>query len=83
MSGASAAPVPPPGTPIAVPIAEHSVWERITNWAAENKTLVYTIAGATLVVTSAGVVYYLSNDSVSCCFLPAFAICPPIQTKPD
>ncbi|KAK8098264.1 TOM (translocase of outer membrane) complex component [Apiospora kogelbergensis] len=64
MSGASAAPVPPPATRIAIPISEPSVWERITNWASENKTLVYTIAGATLVVTSAGVVYYLSNDSV-------------------
>ncbi|ORY57274.1 import receptor [Pseudomassariella vexata] len=63
MSGASAAPTPmPPGTPVAVPV-ESSVWDRITSWASENKAVVYTIAGVTLVVTAAGVVYYLNDDS--------------------
>ncbi|PGH08796.1 hypothetical protein AJ79_05895 [Helicocarpus griseus UAMH5409] len=38
-----------------------SVWDRISTWASENKALVYTIAGVAVVVTSAGVVYYLSD----------------------
>ncbi|KAI1865843.1 hypothetical protein JX265_002906 [Neoarthrinium moseri] len=62
MSGASAAPAPPlPTPPVTVPV-ESSTWDRITNWASENKTLVYTIAGVTLVATGAGVVYYLNSD---------------------
>lgn len=40
-----------------------SAWERFSNWASENKALVYTIAGIAVVVTSAGVVYYLSDAS--------------------
>ncbi|KAI0386669.1 import receptor [Hypomontagnella monticulosa] len=62
MSGASAAPppMPPLGKPIAVPVGS-SVWDRITNWASENKALVYTIAGVAVVVTGAGVVYYLND----------------------
>jgi len=47
------------GTPSA------SLWSRFTSWAAEHKTVVYTIAGVTLIVTSAGVVYYLSGPSAS------------------
>lgn len=39
-----------------------SVWDRISTWASENKALVYTIAGVAVVVTSAGVVYYLSES---------------------
>ncbi|KAG9239636.1 hypothetical protein BJ875DRAFT_531595 [Amylocarpus encephaloides] len=39
-----------------------SVWDRISTWASENKAVVYTIAGVAVVVTGAGVVYYL-NDS--------------------
>ena len=42
--------------------ASSSVWERISRWAAENKTVVYTIAGVTLVATGAGVVYYVSGS---------------------
>ncbi|KAJ8114805.1 hypothetical protein ONZ43_g4818 [Nemania bipapillata] len=63
MSGASAAPPPVPNLakPIVVPV-ESSVWDRFTNWASENKALVYTIAGVAVVVTGAGVVYYLNGD---------------------
>ncbi|KAI1823416.1 mitochondrial precursor protein [Xylaria intraflava] len=63
MSGASAAPPPVPtlAKPVAVPV-HSSVWDRLTNWASENKTLVYTIAGVAVVVTGAGVVYYLNGD---------------------
>lgn len=40
-----------------------SVWDRVSKWVSENKALVYTIAGVGVVVTSAGVVYYLSDSS--------------------
>lgn len=62
-TGASAAPVAPPPNSISVPV-EGSVWDRITDWATENKTIVYTIAGVTVVVSGAGLVYYLKKDSV-------------------
>jgi import receptor subunit TOM70 len=42
-----------------------SVWDRISKWASENKALVYTIAGVAVVVTGAGVVYYLSDTTRS------------------
>ena len=41
--------------------APQSVWDRITTWASENKAVVYTVAGVTLVVTGAGVIYYTSS----------------------
>jgi import receptor subunit TOM70 len=56
--------MPPLAKPIAVPV-ESGVWDRLTNWASENKALVYTIAGVAVVVTGAGVVYYLNGDAVS------------------
>ncbi|KAJ5336361.1 hypothetical protein MYU51_012275 [Penicillium brevicompactum] len=40
-----------------------SVWDRITNWVSENKAVVYTIAGVAVVVTGAGVVYYLNDNN--------------------
>ncbi|KAK5150994.1 TOM (translocase of outer membrane) complex component [Oleoguttula sp. CCFEE 6159] len=39
-----------------------SLWNRITTWASEHRAAVYTIAGVTLVVTAAGVVYYVSDS---------------------
>lgn len=42
-----------------------SLWDRITSWAADNKSTVYTLAGVTLVVTSAGAIYYLSSSTPS------------------
>lgn len=44
------------------PSSSASVWDRISKWVSENKALVYTIAGVAVVVTSAGVVYYLSDS---------------------
>jgi len=41
-----------------------SLWDRISTWASENKAVVYTVAGVAIVVTGAGVAYYLT-DSVS------------------
>lgn len=53
----------PPGRPTAIPVDSSSgVWDRLTTWVSENKAVVYTIAGVAVVVTGAGVVYYL-NDS--------------------
>jgi import receptor subunit TOM70 len=52
----------PPGNPTAIPVDPSSgVWDRITNWVSENKAVVYTIAGVSVVVTGAGIVYYLSD----------------------
>lgn len=43
--------------------ASSTVWDRVSNWAAEHKGTVYTIAGVTLVVTAAGAVYYYSDST--------------------
>jgi import receptor subunit TOM70 len=67
-------PVPP--TPLrgsspqfTAPAPSSSVWDRISTWASENKAVVYTVAGIAIVVTGAGVAYYIT-DSVS--RFPAF-----------
>lgn len=39
-----------------------STWDRISTWAAENKAVVYTIAGVAIVVSGAGVAYYLTDS---------------------
>ncbi|MCJ1442664.1 MAG: Mitochondrial import receptor subunit TOM70 [Stictis urceolatum] len=39
-----------------------SFWGRLSTWASENKAVVYTIAGVAVVVTGAGVVYYLQDS---------------------
>lgn len=67
MASKGSAPVLPPSRPIPLDTsalsdsASSSLWDRISSWASENKALVYTIAGVTLVVTAAGVVYYTSE----------------------
>ncbi|KAF8852144.1 putative mitochondrial outer membrane translocase receptor [Acephala macrosclerotiorum] len=40
-----------------------TVWDRISTWASENKAVVYTIAGVAVVVTGAGVAYYLTDST--------------------
>ncbi|PQE05854.1 mitochondrial import receptor subunit tom-70 protein [Rutstroemia sp. NJR-2017a BVV2] len=60
----------PPGKPMpnfAASTSQSSVWERISSWASENKAVVYTIAGVAVVVSGAGVAYYLldSKDSAA------------------
>lgn len=61
-------PVPP--TPLLnqptqfTPSPSSSVWDRISTWASEHKAVVYTVAGVAIVVTGAGVAYYLT-DTVS------------------
>jgi mitochondrial import receptor subunit TOM70 len=44
------------------PSPSPTVWDRLSTWASENKAIVYTIAGVAVVVTGAGVVYYLSDS---------------------
>jgi import receptor subunit TOM70 len=66
MSGQSL-PVPPPQPILLEPSAisdsaTSSLWDRLSSWAADNKAVVYTIAGVTVAITAAGVIYYL-NDS--------------------
>lgn len=42
------------------------LWDRLSTWVSENKAVVYTIAGVAVVISGAGVIYYLSdsrNDS--------------------
>lgn len=57
---------PPPNTPgpfpVGVPVeaGTGSLWDRLSNWAAENKGVVYTVAGITLVAGAGGAIYYLS-----------------------
>ncbi|RMJ22016.1 import receptor [Aspergillus sp. HF37] len=66
MSGESQLPQPPKNVVVdtaALPSSSSSsVWDRVSKWVSENKALVYTIAGVAVVVTSAGVVYYLSDS---------------------
>jgi import receptor subunit TOM70 len=71
MASSDSAPILPPSRPIPIDVsslpadaASSSLWDRISSWASENKALVYTIAGVTLVVTAAGVVYYTTSSDV-------------------
>ncbi|OWY44876.1 mitochondrial precursor protein [Alternaria alternata] len=58
------APQGPGPFPVQIPVdTNNSLWDRLSNWASENKGVVYTIAGITLVVGAGGAVYYFSNDS--------------------
>ncbi|KAH8685887.1 mitochondrial precursor protein-like protein import receptor tom70 [Tricladium varicosporioides] len=54
---------PPPD--FASSTAGSSVWDRISTWASENKAVVYTIAGVAVVVTGAGVFYYLTDPNTT------------------
>lgn len=38
------------------------LWNRLSAWASENKAVIYTIAGVAVVVSGAGVAYYLSDS---------------------
>lgn len=43
--------------------ASSSLFDRVSSWASENRTTAYTIAGAVVIVSGAGIVYYLSSSS--------------------
>jgi import receptor subunit TOM70 len=63
--------VPPLGQPVQLDASSFasssssssSLWDRISTWASENKAVVYTIAGVTLVVTAAGIYYVNSSQA--------------------
>lgn len=60
-----------PTTAVPMPLpAEATVWDRISTWVSEHKAVVYTVAGVAVVVTGAGVVYYLNNGPVCSSPLP-------------
>lgn len=44
-----------------LPSLSPSLWDRFTNWASDNKAVVYTAGAIVLVVTGAGVAYYVSQ----------------------
>ena len=66
---ASSVPVPPatPSTGPRIPSLPTSsspsptMWEKIGTWVSDHKIVVYTVAGVAVVVSGAGVVYYLSD----------------------
>lgn len=63
MSANLAAPIGPGPFPVTLPPASSSsLWDRISTWASENKGVVYTVAGLTLVVGAGGVIYYLADE---------------------
>jgi hypothetical protein len=65
MAPTNQAPLGPGPFPVQIPVEQGTsgLWDRLTNWAAENKGVVYTIAGVTLVVGAGGAIYYMSSDS--------------------
>ncbi|KAK4191463.1 hypothetical protein QBC35DRAFT_537438, partial [Podospora australis] len=52
---------PAGATTVTIP-ASSSLWDRLSNWASENKGLVYTIAGVAVVVTGT-TIYYIRKDT--------------------
>jgi mitochondrial import receptor subunit TOM70 len=48
--------------PVAIDASSSSLWDRVSTWVSENKAAAYTIAGTVVIVTSAGVIYYLSDS---------------------
>ncbi|KAL5117055.1 TOM (translocase of outer membrane) complex component [Pleosporales sp. CAS-2024a] len=65
MAPTNQAPLGPGPFPVQIPVEQGtgSLWDRLSTWAAENKGVVYTIAGATLVVGAGGAIYYLAADA--------------------
>ncbi|KIX00621.1 uncharacterized protein Z518_09686 [Rhinocladiella mackenziei CBS 650.93] len=39
-----------------------TLWDRVSTWVSEHKAIAYTIAGAVVVITSAGAIYYFSGQ---------------------
>jgi import receptor subunit TOM70 len=65
MAPTNNAPLPnsPGPFPVQIPIepGANSLWDRLSNWASENKGVVYTVAGITLVAGAGGAIYYFSD----------------------
>ena len=67
-SGNAPAPVlsAPGPFPVGIPEAgTSSFWDRLSSWASENKGVVYTMAGVTLVVGAGGAMYYFNSSDSS------------------
>lgn len=47
------------------PTTSLPLWDRISLWASKNKAVIYTIAGVAVVISGAGVIYYLSDSRKS------------------
>lgn len=65
MAPTNNAPLPNSPGPFPVQIPDQgtsSLWDRISTWASENKGVVYTVAGITLVAGAGGVIYYFSSE---------------------
>lgn len=56
--------IPTMADPIAIDASRASpgLWDRVSTWVSENKTVAYTIAGTVVVITSAGAIYYFSGQ---------------------
>lgn len=70
MANSTNAPAPvlsaPGPFPIGIPeTGTSSFWDRLSTWASENKGVVYTIAGVTLVVGAGGAIYYFNSSDSS------------------
>lgn len=59
-------PMPMRGAPVhftsSTAAQSSGLWDRVSTWASEHKAVVYTIAGVSVVVTAAGVAYYLTDS---------------------
>ena len=54
-----------PTSSLSSDLSSLSIWDRISIWASENKTAVYTITGVAVVISGAGVAYYFSDSRKS------------------
>jgi mitochondrial import receptor subunit TOM70 len=54
--------VPVPFSSASQAASQSGLWDRISTWASEHKAVVYTVAGVAIVVTGAGVAYYLTES---------------------
>lgn len=60
-------PMPMRGAPVhfsqtATATQSSGLWDRVSTWATEHKAVVYTIAGVSVVVTAAGIAYYMTDS---------------------
>ena len=62
--------IPVRPAPVSIPVNGSSAttpppsfWDRASTWVSENKAIVYTVGAVAVVITGAGVVYYLSQPN--------------------
>ena len=59
MSGELSIPTPPSSA-----VLPSSVWDRLTNWAARHKTIIYTTAATSIIITAGGIWYYTQRKDI-------------------